>query len=116
MERIKERIIMTGKELFQAITKKNSDHCGFWHGDPNSSSIERLHTYFNVKDDFELGLKLGSHCRWVMPEKYNVWTRTDIPMFDVLDGKKRTSLSEDGVFAETEDVAEVDAFHWPDPK
>jgi uroporphyrinogen decarboxylase len=37
-------------------------------------------------------------------------------MFDVLVGKKRTSLSEEGVFAETEDVAEVEAFQWPDPK
>jgi uroporphyrinogen decarboxylase len=51
-----------------------------------------------------------------MPEKFHVWTRTDVPMFDVLGGKKRTSLGEDGVFAETEDIAEVEAFHWPDPK
>jgi uroporphyrinogen decarboxylase len=107
---------MTGKERFDAIVKGNSDHCGFWHGNPNHASIEKLYSYFDVKDDFELGLKLGAHCRWVMPEKFDVWTRTDVPMFDVLGGKKRTSLSEDGVFAQTEDVAEVEAFLWPDPK
>jgi uroporphyrinogen decarboxylase len=107
---------MTGKERFDAIVEKKSDHCGFWHGDPNPASIEKVNAYFKVKNDFELGFKLGAHCRWVMPEKYNMWTRTDIPMFDVLAGKKRTSLSEDGVFAETEDVAEVEAFQWPDPK
>ena len=107
---------MTGKERFKSIIDKNSEACGFWHGDPNPASIEKLYAYFHVKNDFELGLKLGAHCRWVMPEKFHVWTRTDVPMFDVLGGKKRSSLSEDGVFAGTEDIAEVDAFHWPDPK
>ena len=105
---------MTGKECFQAIVKKKSSHCGFWHGAPNYQSVEKLHSYFDVKNDFELGLKLGSHCRWVMPEEYHMWTRTDIPMFDVLGGKKRSSLNEGGVFAETEDTAEVDNFPWPD--
>ena len=105
---------MTGKERFYAIAERRSDKCGFWHGDPNPASIEKLYAYFDVKNDFELGLKLGAHCRWVLPEKYNMWTKTDTPMFDVLGGKNRTSLSEGGVFAETEDIAEVEAFHWPD--
>ena len=107
---------MTGKERFHAIVKKTSDHSGFWHGDPNPASIDRIYSYFNVKNDFELGLKLGAHCRWVMPEKFHAWTRTDVPMFDVLGGRARHSLGEGGVFAETEDIAEVEAFHWPDPK
>ncbi|MDR0314063.1 MAG: hypothetical protein LBI14_10770 [Treponema sp.] len=106
---------MTGKEQFHAIVEGRSLSCGFWHGDPNPASIEKLYAYFNVKNDFELGLKLGAHCRWVMPEKCNIWTKAGEPMFDVLNGKKRTSLSEAGVFAETEDIAEVEAFHWPDP-
>jgi uroporphyrinogen decarboxylase len=106
---------MTGRERFHSILENRSDHCGFWHGDPNSESIEKLYAYFDVKNDFELGLKLNAHLRWVMPEKYSMWTKTDVPMFDVLNGKKRASLGEDGVFAETEDVAEVEAFHWPDP-
>lgn len=107
---------MTGKERFHAIVKHESDHCGFWHGDPNPASIEKLYAHYGVKSDFELGLKLGAHCRWVMPEKCHVWTNPDFPMFDVLNGKKRTSLSEAGVFAETEDVAEVEAFRWPEAK
>jgi len=107
---------MTGKEQFQAIVEGVSDHCGFWHGSPNPSSIEKLYAYFNVKDDLELGIKLGSLCRWVMPEKCHVWSRTDIPMFDVLGGKERASLGEAGVFAETEDVSEIDVFPWPEIK
>jgi uroporphyrinogen decarboxylase len=107
---------MTGKEHFMAIVKHQASHCGFWHGCPNPASIKKLYAYFGVKDDFELGLKLGADCRWVMPEEFNMWTNADYPMFDVLGGKKRDSLSEPGVFAETEDVAEIEKFHWPDIK
>ena len=107
---------MTGKERFRAIIEHRSSHSGFWHGDPNHASIERLYSHYQVQNDYELGLKLGAHCRWVMPEKYHAWTNQNSPMFDTLGGKKRTSLSEDGVFAETEDTAEVEAFAWPDPK
>jgi uroporphyrinogen decarboxylase len=107
---------MTKREHFQAIVKGVSDHCGFWHGNPNPASTERLYAYFGVKDDFELGIKLGADCRWVMPEKFGLWKNPGRPMFDVLNGKKRTSLSEPGVFAETEDIGEVEKFHWPEIK
>jgi uroporphyrinogen decarboxylase len=107
---------MTGKERFHAIVERKSDRSGFWHGDPNPASIERLYAHYGVKNDFELGLKLGAHCRWVMPEKCRFWTNPDMPMFDFLGGKKRASLGEAGVFADAEDTAVVDAFHWPDIK
>lgn len=116
MDKFEGKSIMVGKELFNAIIKRESDHCGFWHGDPNSASIEKLYSYFKVKNDFELGLRLGSLCRWVLPDRFNCWTRKDIPMFDFLGGKKRTSFGQSGIFAETENTAEVDAFCWPDSK
>lgn len=37
-------------------------------------------------------------------------------MFDVLGGGSRVTLGQDGVFAECEDAAEVDAFAWPEEK
>lgn len=37
-------------------------------------------------------------------------------MFDVLNGQKRISHNQDGVFANCENVAEVDAFAWPEEK
>ena len=107
---------MTGRERFKAIIRHESDHCGFWHGCPNPASVEKLHAFFSVKDDFELGLKLGAHCCWMHPGRYHAWTRTDVPMFDVLGGKGRTSLSEAGVFAETDSIAEIDSFRWPEVK
>jgi uroporphyrinogen decarboxylase len=51
-----------------------------------------------------------------MPEKFNVWTKADTPMFDTLGGKSRVSLGEDGVFAGTNDPREVEDFPWPDSR
>lgn len=106
---------MTGKERFNAIMNHESDHCGFWHGNPNPDSVGAIYAYFGVKDDFELGVKLGDTCRWVMPEEHGVWQNPARPMFDVLDGAERHSLSQPGVFSEYEDddVEKVHAFHWP---
>ncbi|OAM88673.1 hypothetical protein OH491_11720 [Termitidicoccus mucosus] len=103
----------TKKEHFHAIVKREASHCGFWHGYPNPESIGRLQSYFQVKDDFELGLKLNSTCRWVMPEDHRVWANPKRTMFDEFGGRERTSLSEPGVFADVEDVAEIERFRWP---
>jgi uroporphyrinogen decarboxylase len=107
---------MTGKEHFKAIIQRQASHCGFWHGAPNPASIAKLYSYFQVTDDFELGMRLGSTCRWVMPENYRMWTNPEHPVFDVLGGRERSSLSQPGIFAETEDAAEVERFHWPELK
>ena len=104
---------MNGKEHFISIMQHKSDRCGFWHGNPNPDSIEKIYRYFNVEDDFELGLKLGSTFRWIMPEHCGIWPRGDGKLFDVLGGKERHSLSQPGVFADCEDVREIERFHWP---
>jgi uroporphyrinogen decarboxylase len=78
--------------------------------------MEKICSHFNAADDFELGEKLGDCCSWLRPETEHFWRNEAYPMFDVLGGGKRTSLSQPGVFAETEDTAEVDAFHWPELK
>jgi len=105
---------MTGKERFQQILERRSDRCGFWHGHPNDASTEKLYRYFGVKDDFSLGLKLGSDVFWAMPDFYHMWP-SFTPMFDTLGGKERVTLNQDGVFAGCEDIREVDMYHWPDP-
>ena len=108
---------MTNKERFHSIMEQRSDCCAFWHGNPNVSSMNYLYHYFNVNNDFELGLKLGSTCRWIMPDEYNVWKHPgNLPMFDFLGGEKRLSLGQDGVFARCEEIDEVERFPWPDVK
>lgn len=108
---------MTNRDKLKAILAGKSDHCGFWHGNPNPASRDYLFGELGVKDDFEMGLKLGDTCRWVLPREHGLWNSPDgRPMFDVLNGQPRHSLGQPGVFAECEDVSEVDAFHWPDMK
>ena len=108
---------MTGRERLRAILRHESDHCGFWHGNPNPASQDYLFGALGVGNDFEMGVKLGDTCRWVMPEANGMWNHPDgRPMFDVLGGKPRVSLGQPGVFAECEDVGEVERFPWPDEK
>ena len=108
---------MDGRARLKEILAHNSGHCGFWHGNPNDLCKEDLFAQLGVKNDFEMGLKMGDTCRWVMPEANGLWNHPDKkPMFDVLGGQVRKSLGQPGVFAECEDVAEVEAFDWPDEK
>ena len=108
---------MDGRERLKDILAYRSGHCGFWHGNPNHLYRDELFAKMGVKDDFEMGLKLGDTCRWVMPEGNGMWNHPEgKPMFDVLGGKARKSLSQPGVFGDCEDVAEVEAYDWPDEK
>ena len=69
------------------------------------------------KADIELAKALNSDLLWFSPETDpGAWRHPDgKPMWDCF-REKRMSLGQNGVFAETEDVAEVEAFDWPDPK
>ena len=108
---------MTKRDHFMQILNYSSNHCGFWHGDPNPASQENLFGVFDVKDDFELGLKLGSTCRWVQADRYHLYKHPEgKPMFDIMGGKEKRYHGQGGVFAECEDVAEVERFEWPDLK
>ncbi len=104
---------MNGRERFMAIMEHRSETCGFWHGNPHPDSKKTLFEHFAVRDDFELALKLGDDVYWCMPEANRAWT-AKAPMFDVLGGRARASLNQGGVFADCEDVAEVERFAWPD--
>jgi len=106
---------MTNRDHFKAILNHGSDRCGFWHGHPHEDSESALYHFFGVNDDFALGRKLNDCFDWVCLEKHGLWQHPDgTPMFDVLGGHERHSLGEAGVFADCEDVAEVERFPWPD--
>jgi len=114
---------MTGREHFLAIAERKSTRPGFWHGVPHDDTTAKVYSYFGVKDDFELGLKLGSVCRVVSPEKYDMWKvqgraggQGTQPYFDFLGDAEQVSLGQEGVFAECEDLEEIHEYPWPDAK
>ena len=99
----------------RAIFAGGADRCAFWHGNPHEDTTKIYWPYFGVKDDLELGFKLGDDFAWIYGDA--AWQHPrGAPMFDVLGGKPRTSLSQPGFFADATSIAEVEAFPWPDLK
>lgn len=106
---------ITGRQRMKAIFAGGADRCGFWHGNPHPDSQPIYYPAFGVEDDLGLSLALGDDFVWINADR--AWSHPDgRPIFDVLGGKERVSLNQDGVFAETTSVAEVEAFDWPDPR
>ena len=102
---------MTDKyTLFGDIMEHKSARCGFWHGNPHPGSYEKLFGYFGVKNDFELGLKLGDTFMWV-PDGWGVYKHPENErLFDLYKDRDIPRLSEltDG------DIALAEKLNWPD--
>lgn len=119
---------MTSKERIRAILNNEpADRVGFWVGNPVDETKHIYYTHFGIKTEKEhirsgkaereLALATHSDLIWITPEFDDAcWNHPENkPMWDVLGGKKRTSLAQPGVFAECEDVKEVERFDWPNP-
>ncbi|WP_105614400.1 uroporphyrinogen decarboxylase family protein [Vallitalea okinawensis] len=107
---------MTGRERVNAIfNRQGVDRVGFWKGNPHEESVKIYCRYFGLPEDKDLlGLKLKDDFNWLQAD--SAWKHPEgKSMFDVLGGHERISLSQDGVFAGTTNVKEVEAFDWPDP-
>jgi uroporphyrinogen decarboxylase len=131
---------MTSKERIRAIlSDESADRVGFWLGNPADETKEIYYKHFRIQDasstshqeeqrgqilttktghaDLELALALNSDMMWISPElDLATWKHPEgKPMWDILGGKPRESLSQPGVFAECEDIKDVEAFDWPNP-
>ncbi len=105
---------MNSRERIRAIIAgEPADRCGLWLGNPHDDTWPLLHKYFGTATEEELRRKLHDDFRWIAP--WSAYKHPEgKPMFDM----QRTGpeLSAAGVFAECDDVREVDDFAWPDPK
>jgi len=127
---------MTSKERIRAILNNApADRVGFWLGNPADETKTIYYQHFGIQDtsvnvrqgvalttktghaDLELALALQSDLMWISPElDAAAWKHPENkPIWDVLGGKPRASLSQPGVFANCERVKEVEAFDWPNP-
>lgn len=103
---------MTGKERISRILKRQKvDRSGFWMGNPHADALKIYLSAFQVETLEELSAKLRNDLVWINGEEA-VW-RSALPYLDPLGGKKRCSLNQDGIFADCEDVHEVDTAYWP---
>lgn len=129
------------QRITDTINRKNSKSSAFWVGHPTDDAKEIYYKHFNIKNDeeteqekknketstilanksgkadIEFSKKIQSDMVWLSPEiDLSCWKHPQgKPMWDVHGGKKRTSLNQPGVFAETTDISEIDNFDWPNP-
>lgn len=131
---------MTGKEkIVKILNREEVDGVGFWLGNPTDETKDIYYKYFGITEDthtasemknmensvlhttkggladLDLAQAVGSDMVWLSPElDPATWTHPEgKPMWDVTGGKKRESLNQAGVFADVEDVKELDDFDWP---
>ena len=107
---------MTGRERFcRLIRKEKADRIGFWMGDPITETRKIYMQKTGARSALELSVSMGDDFRWIAPD-YKCWAGQN-PMFDVLGGEPRVSLSQPGMFADCEDPEEIEAYeNMPDPE
>ena len=106
---------MNGKTKINAIlTRSNTGSPGYWTGNPHHETLAHYLAELGLADAEALYTHLGDDCRWI-PADRAYRHPEGLPMFNPLGGKPRESLSQAGVFAECETLAEVEAYAWPNP-
>lgn len=132
---------MRGKQVIESIYNDvQPANNGFWLGNPSEAAKKLYCEHFGIVEeqltevekrnlknsvltsekigaaDIQLAKALNSDLVWFSPElDLGTWNHPEgKPMWDCFK-RERKSLGQNGVFAETEDVAEVEAFEWPNP-
>jgi uroporphyrinogen decarboxylase len=130
---------MKHRQLIEATIRRtgHGNTSGFWVGHPTAEAKAIYSQALGLGDqhqdahvegsvllsdncdsrEIEFQKAIGSDMVWVTPElDPTAWKHPEgKPMWDCFD-HNRESLGDAGVFAECEDVDEVEAFPWPDPK
>lgn len=107
---------MTSRERIKTIIAgEKPDRCGFWLGNPHNDTWPILHRYFKTSDEEEIRQRLGDDFRWINPQFLpNAYQDPEgRAMFDA--GLNKKYHGQAGPFADCEDVAEVEAYPWPNP-
>jgi len=107
---------MNGRERIRTIISgRPADRCGFWLGNPHADTWPIYHAHFGTATQEELRLRLGDDLRWICPQFFGSAYRhpEGRGMFDAGLSKKRHGQA--GPLADCQDLAEAEAFDWPDP-
>lgn len=130
---------MKGRKLVQnTIHFKNTRSNAFWVGHPTDEAKQMYYEELGIREnelselemhnaqasvlltkrggtaEIAFNTAIGSDMTWISPElDMSCWKHPQgKPMWDCFE-KTRTSLGSAGIFAECEDVAQVEAFDWP---
>ncbi|MCI0513184.1 hypothetical protein L0128_08240 [candidate division KSB1 bacterium] len=102
---------MTSRErIWKIINGEAADRCGFWLGNPHADTLPRYHAYFGTQTKTELQFKLGDDFRWIPAGVYR--HPAGRGLFEI-PGKIAHGTA--GPLAHCQDVAELEAYEWPNP-
>jgi uroporphyrinogen decarboxylase len=106
-------MIMTSRKLIKdLINGKSVPRCGFWMGHPHKDNWPILLDYFNADSEAEVRSRLHDDIIWI-PGDSGYKSPDGGSTFP--NPRKGEGLSCAGVFSECTDIAEVEAYPWPDP-
>jgi len=101
------------RQIRNLISGSATGRCGFWLGNPHPDTLPIYFRYFGVDSLEDLQIKLGDDFRWIHPTWNSYKHPERKPFFDK--GRRSSALAAAGVFADCEEVEEVEAFAWPNP-
>lgn len=96
------------------LGRKGGGERAFWMGNPHPETLELYIKAAGVQHYEALCDLLDDDCRCMIADGAYKHPEGK-PMFDTTGGRERKSYGEFGVFAECADLAEVEAYDWPDP-
>jgi len=102
-------------KILAIMNKNNAGTPGYWKGNPHPDALDIYLDHFNENSEEELSIFLGDDLRWRHAET-SYFDPNGRPMFDCHLGNEKKSHGQPGVFADTEDVRDVEKFPWPDLK
>ena len=111
---------MTSRQRFlDTIARKEVDRPACWAGMPDPASLPALFAYYHADSMADFKAKLDDDVFPVEPPYQSPTASAIYAAFDWyckgnVDAYNRT-LTTPGFFAESEDLADVDTFDWPDP-
>jgi len=105
------------EKVLEVFEHRSAGDGVLWTGNPDREVIHDGAVRWGIEDNAEAFFRhMDDDCRWVMADS-GYRHPEGRPMFDTAyNSKSRDTLSAAGCFADTEDLAEVEAYPWPDVK
>lgn len=105
------------EKVLEVFEHRSAGDGVLWTGNPDREVIHDGAVRWGIEDNAEAFFRhMDDDCRWISADG-GYRHPEGRPMFDTAyNSKARDTLSAAGCFADTEDLAEVDAYPWPDVK
>ncbi len=105
------------EKVLEVFEHRSSGDGVMWTGNPDREVISEGARLWGIEDNAEAFFRyMDDDCRWISADG-GYRHPEGRPMFDTAyNSKARDTLSAAGCFADTEDLAEVEAYPWPDVK